>query len=41
MEDEKRAAMEAGAQAYLVKPHDVGRITEYVAGWVRRRRREG
>ena len=37
MEEEVRAATEAGAQAYLVKPHDVGRIAEHVARWVRQR----
>ena len=41
MDHEVRAAMEAGAQDYLVKPNDVARIPEHVARWVKPRPREG
>lgn len=38
MPQEKEAAIKAGAQDYLIKPHDVFCVADYVAKWIEKAR---
>lgn len=39
--EEKQAALEAGAQAYLIKPDDLFNVTVHVAEWLEKSRARG
>ena len=38
MPEEKAAALEAGAQDYLIKPHDLFNVSAHVAKWIEAKR---